>query len=350
MNGKYQIGFICSLSVLLLTSCWNKQSHETNGPELPNYSVSGTVFESVQGEPLAGATVSVDDQQTVTDSLGRYTISHVSGGEGHTLVIQKNGYEEHASSFLMGYADLDSFDFILGKLLYVAKHTKGPSPEPNGLVWTGDISWASCGFRKRIYVLDERRGLEEVKYFDSPGSFPPKESYTTPYGLTATEEAGEWYLWVSVAFDEGDAYVYKMAINSDTTLSAESRYDTPESEYGSNVDVTLDDLTYDGKCIWSCSSRERKIYKHGPDMSELERFFFIDDRPVGIAWDGSILWMITSSSNRLYMLNPVNLGPAGYYIINEAPLAGLFYRDGYVWVCKHGSQHTSSYFYAYRID
>ena len=350
MSRRIEFVFICIFLPLLLTSCWNKQGYEASGPELPNYTVSGTIFESVANEPLSGATVFVDDDQTVTDSLGRYTFSHVLGGEGHTIVIQKTGHEQLSSNFLMGYADLDTLDFVLGKMLYVAEHMKGPRPEPNGLVWAKNTPWSSCGYRQRIYALDEERGFEVVKYGDSPGSFPSKENYTTPYGMTVTEEEGEWFLWISVTFDEGNAYVYKMAIRADTTLSTESLYATPESDYGSDVKVILDDFTYDGTHIWSCSSKERKIYKHGPDMSVLDSFFFLDERPIGIAWDGSNFWMITSSSNRLYMLEPENLELTGYYVLKEAPVVGLLYRDGYLWVCRHGSQHSASYFYSYRTD
>ena len=192
----------------------------------------------------------------------------------------------------MEYADLDSFDFVLGKILYFSDRSQGPYREPNGLTWTGDIPWSSDGLRKRIYVHNKE--LNWVDYFDSPGSFPPKEKYTTPYGLTATYEGNVPYVWASVAFDDGATYTYKLAVKSNTTLGAETRYKTPMNIYGSDVSVVLDDLTFDGFNIWSCSAREHKIYKHGHDMTVIETYDPPAERPSGIAWDGSSFWLSTN--------------------------------------------------------
>lgn len=335
---------------MVSTSCWNQQGHDASGPELPNYTVSGTVYRSDNNEPLPGATVRVDTAQTTTDSAGQYSISHVIGGSGHSLSISRAGYISYNSGFQLGYADLDSLDAVLGKILYFTAQIRGAGIEPNGLAWVDDQPWASCGYRRRMYVLDEAQGLSDVKYVDPPGSFPQKDIFTIPYGITATEEGGEWFLWISVAFDNGSTYVYQTTVLSDTTLSIKKRFDTPESVYGPEVSVLLDDLTYDGTYIWSCSARERRVYKHGPDMSVLSVYDFLDMRPKGIAWSTDILWMTTDGSDELYMLSGENLEPRGYYALVNAPVVGLLYRDGYVWGCKHGSQNWPSYFYTYRVD
>ena len=321
-----------------------------NGPELPNYTVSGTVYHSVTNDALPYAKVTIGEKSAVTDSLGNYSISKVLGGENHTLTVTKAYFETFTTFFLMGYEDLDSFDVTLGKMLYYQSSKKGPSPTPNGLAWTGTIPWASAGTRKRIYVLNENEGLKWVKYFDSPGSYPPKDIYTTPYGLTATEENGMHYLWISVEFETSPPLIYKMIVTSDTTLLQEARYDTPESIYGSDVPVLLDDLTNDGIHIWSCSSRENKIYKHGTDMSVMKTYDPPDERPSGIAWDGRKFWLSTKRSNRLYMLNAETLGSTGFYILQETPDAGLTYRNGFLWACKHGSQSWPSYFHQYILE
>ncbi|UCE17713.1 MAG: carboxypeptidase regulatory-like domain-containing protein [Gemmatimonadota bacterium] len=341
---------IQSLSCLVIVSflffsCFKKQGHEAIGPELPNYTVSGRVFHSVTNEPLPGARVIIEDQSALTDSLGQYTISNVPGGASHNVTVTKAYFETFETILLLGYADLDSFDIILGKIIYFSDRFQGPYREPNGLCWTGDNPWSSDGLRKRIYRLNGT--LNWVNYLDSPGSFPPKEKYTTPYGLTATQEGETRYLWVSVAFDDGAAYTYKSAVRSDATLSTEARYKTPNSVYGPDVTVLLDDLTYDGAHLWSCSAREHKIYKHQNDMNVIETYDPPDERPSGIAWDGSNFWLTTQRSNRLYLLNGDNLTSTGYYVLQESPVTGLEYRDGFLWACKHG---RTGWFYKYRIE
>ena len=320
------------------------------GPELPSYSVSGTVFKSTTHQPLSGAEVFIDDQQTITDTLGHYSISNVLGGEAHTLIVSKSGFETYTAGFQMGFADLDSFDIVLGKLLYFTDQIRGPDLEPNGIVWAEDITWASCGFARKITILDDSRGFEEVKYLDSPGSFPAKDIYTTPYGMTTTEEGGTQYLWISVALDDGSNFVYKMSIEADTTLSTESRYDTPESTFDPDVTVILDDLTFSGTQIWSCSSDEGKIYKHGSNMSVAESYSLLGENPAGIACDGNQLWVSTHHSNKLYLLNAENFEQIGHYVLLEAPVVGLLYRDGHLWACKHGSQSWPSFYYKYCIE
>ena len=347
---QWNLVSLCCILYLLLTSCWDRQRHEASGPELPNYSVSGTVFHSVTSEPLPDATVTIDGQSILTDSLGRYSISSITGGEGHAISISKVGFNPYSSTILMGYADLDSYDAILGKLLYFSGLYQGPGPEPNGIIWTTDLVWSSCGSRKRIYAHDAAQGLEDVKYVDSPGSFPSKDIYTTPYGMTVTEEAGAQYLWISVAFADETSRLYKMRAEADTTLLTVAQYETPESVYGQDVHVILNDLTCDGTSVWSCSARERRVFKHGDDMSVIEHYDFPDERPVGIAWDGKKFWMSTNSSERLYMLDAGNLNPLGYYILQEAPVVGLLFREGRLWACKHGSQSWPSYFYTYEVE
>lgn len=339
--------FAALMFLVLFHSCWDRQGHEASGPELPNYAVSGTVFSSDTNEPVSGATVKIGDTQTTSDSTGRFSISNVLGGKDHPLVVSRTGYETYNDGFQLGFADLESLIVVLGKILYFTAQIKSPCIEPNGIVWVEGQPWSSCQVNKRMYALDEGQAFDDVKYVDSPGSFPQKDIYTIPYGITATEEGGTWYLWVSVAFDDGSAYVYKTIILPDTTLNTDTRYDTPESQYGPDVVVTLDDLATDGTYIWSCSARERRIYKHGPDMSVIETFDFLDQRPKGIAWDGDTWWMVTDNSDELFMLNGATLEPVGYYALTNAPVVGLHYRNGSLWACKHG---LTGFYQTYRID
>jgi hypothetical protein len=333
-------------------SCWKQQSHESTGPELPNYTVSGIIYHSVTNEPLPEVTVLIDDQKAVTDSSGFYSIPHVLGGEDHTLVVTKYGFETYASTFQLGYANLDSFNIILGELLYFSGRSRAPSYEPNSLVWAGDLPWSCDGLRKRVYVLNETEGLTWITYFDSPGSFPDKDHYTTPHGLTATEENGTDYLWVSVEYETSPPRLCKVAVKDDTTLSTEEWYETPESSLAPGESAVLNDLTFDGNHIWSCSSIEGRIYKHGTDLSVIAQFYSPEEAPSGIAWDGQQFWLSEMGSNRLYMLDAETLDPQGFYTIEEAPVTGLFYRNGFLWACKHGTEVDGlpSWFYKYRVD
>ncbi|UCE19215.1 MAG: carboxypeptidase regulatory-like domain-containing protein [Gemmatimonadota bacterium] len=343
--------FVLICTSLVFVSCWKQQSHESQGPELPNYKVSGHVFHSVTNEPLPEATVTIDDQESLTDSSGFYSISDVLGGNDYIIIVAKDNFETYANPFQLGYSDLDFFDIALGKILYFTDRTRAPSYEPNSLVWAGNTPWSCDGLRKRIYALDETNGLSWIKYFDSPGSFPDKGHYTTPCGLTATQENGTDYLWISVEYEESPPRIYKMAVRNDTTLSTEGWYDTPESALFPGEKVLLDDLTYDGNSIWSCSSSEGKIYKHGPDMSVVGQFDSPEGAPSGITWDGQQLWLCEKGSNRLSMLNVETLELQGFYVIQETPVMGVCYRKGYIWVCKHGTEIDGlpSWFYKYRV-
>ncbi len=331
-------------------SCWEQQGHKSTTPELPNYTVFGMVRCSVTNEPLPDVSVYIDDNMTTTDSLGRFSIAHVNGGENHTISISRYNYESYNSSFLLGYADMDSFDVVLGRQIHFSARYQAPSPQPNGIVWMKDMVWSDCGDRKRVYLLDGANNFKTVKYVDSPGSYPPKGKYSTPYGLTVSEEGGIQYLWISIASADGGSQVYKMAVATDTTLTTVAQFDPPQSLYGQSVKVILNDLAYDGTSVWSCSASERCVYKHGADMSVVESYSFADENPMAIAWDGEKFWMTSSSSDRLYMLNPGDLKLAGYYVLPEAPVVGLVYRQDRLWGCRHGSQSMASYFYAYRVD
>ena len=349
MSCKVKIAYFCLLASLFLLSCWKKQGTSSFNPELPNYTVSGGVFDSAVNEPLPNARVAIDDTETVTDSLGQYSVPHVIGGQSHSLVVGKENFEPYSRGFDLGYADLDSFDVVLGKLLPIAERYKGPSPEPNGLIWTGDIAWASDGSKRRIYVLTGTGGLMSMKYFDPPGSSPEKGHYTIPHGMVSVEEGGTHYVWISVAYETSPPRLFKMSVRGDTTLVQEARFDTPESARNPGEHILLDDLTYDGAHIWSCSSSEDMIYQHGSDMSVSRSFEPPEEAPSGIAWDGVRFWLTTSGSNRLYMLDSESLEPMGYYVLGEAPVVGLTYKDGYLWTSKHGSQHWASWFHTYRI-
>jgi len=348
LNTNVYLLSFCVLLCLLLTSCWDRQGHETSGPELPNYTVSGTVYSSDTNGPLSGAVVHIDATQTTTDSLGRYAISNIVGGASHSFSVTRSGYDLFSSGFQLGYADMDSMDVILGKQLFFSDQIQGPGSEPNGLVWVDGYPWSSDGIKRRIYLLDEEQRLDDVAHVDSPGSYPPKDVYTTPYGMTASEEGGLWYLWVSVAFDDGGRYVYKMTAGSGGTISTDSRYDTPESVYGPDVGVVLNDLDYDGTNVWSCSAGEGRIYKHGPDMSVLAVYDVSDKSPTGIAWAGNVLWMTTDGYNALYMLDGETLDILGYYTLPGELVVGLHYRNGYLWACRHGG--SVGYFQKYRVN
>ena len=350
MINRATISLSCILILTLFNSCFKKQKRGVNNPELPNYSISGTVYHSVTNEPLSDAKVTIGKNSTVTDSLGNYCISNILGGEIHTLSATKTYFETFQTHFLMSYDDLDSFDIVLGKMLYYMSLYKGPSPTPNGLAWTGDIPWMSAGTRKRIYVLNEAEGLKWVKHFNSPGSNPDKGHYTTPYGLTTTEKDRTQYLWISVSYETSPPKIMKMAVKSDTTLQQEARYDTPEGVVGSGVYAILNDLTYDGRYIWSCSSAENMIFKHNSDMTVMERFEPPVAAPTGIAWDGQRFLLSSVSTDRLFLLNKENLDLIGFYVFSDPPEGGLVYRNGFLWACKHGSQNWPSYFHKYVLE
>ncbi|UCE17571.1 MAG: hypothetical protein JSV84_11870 [Gemmatimonadota bacterium] len=122
--------------------------------------------------------MTIEDLSATTDSLRRYAVFHVPGGESHAVTVSKVHFETFETYLTMGYADLDSFDFVLGKILSFSDLFQGPTGESKGLAWIGDITWSSDGLRKRMYVHDG--ALEWMSSFDAPGSFPPGRNTPPP--------------------------------------------------------------------------------------------------------------------------------------------------------------------------
>ncbi len=83
--GKRFIWFIFVLfSLLLLFGCGSFRKKAGSDKAKKTGNVAGIVFESVTGEPLSGANVYVEGMTTIgtkTDTLGRFWLSSVPGGE-----------------------------------------------------------------------------------------------------------------------------------------------------------------------------------------------------------------------------------------------------------------------------
>ncbi|VAW49088.1 hypothetical protein MNBD_GAMMA03-256 [hydrothermal vent metagenome] len=93
INFKFYFVSIVVLSAFL-SGCFNEGGGGQSEPEPNNSSshvgtVSGQVFNGITGQAVSGITVSIDEQSTVTEAEGRYTLQNIELSE--RVVVTTNG-------------------------------------------------------------------------------------------------------------------------------------------------------------------------------------------------------------------------------------------------------------------
>ena len=342
------------LSVVLLISCWQEQHHDIIPATLPNYPVTGKVFNSSDGSPVGGALVFLDAESDTTDSTGMYFFSQVLGGKSYALTITKDHFLSHATSISVGYSIDTLFvdDVILGKTFYaVDMYNPGMwrSFSPQGVVWLGSNLWSADSMAGVIYAHNFDSYLSVAETFVLPHYTLPKgDFYIAPLGI-------EWHGNYLITYDENRETFYELILTSGDTALVKTSYKVP-AEITSAGDVW--DLTWDGRYLWSCSPGsydyfyslsgnpdDDVIYRHSGDLSVAETFRTteIDEgilNPTGIAWDGEKFWLNSRGTHRLYMLDE-DLDVLGYYMYEEliwpwAPYQ-ICWGNGYLWGCCRDS-------------
>ncbi|MFC1743967.1 carboxypeptidase regulatory-like domain-containing protein [Candidatus Riflebacteria bacterium] len=105
MGKKLNIFLSTTLFGIILTLWFNGcgQKVVPEEPEVEIFSsITGIVRDSINGEPISGVTITLDDKKYITDTNGRYSISNLKRG-GYTLKYTVDGYEETSADFSLAH-------------------------------------------------------------------------------------------------------------------------------------------------------------------------------------------------------------------------------------------------------
>lgn len=90
------------LASLLLTGCFNDSDNDniSTPPSVEQNmgSITGTVVDQISLNPIAGATITINNQEYTTDANGEFTLSGLPVNEDVTLTINANNYPERTFS------------------------------------------------------------------------------------------------------------------------------------------------------------------------------------------------------------------------------------------------------------
>ncbi|MBI5243895.1 MAG: hypothetical protein HY922_09485 [Elusimicrobia bacterium] len=196
-----------------------------------------------------------------------------------------------------------------------------PFSHPTGLVWEGDILWASDWYDQSIHQLRlGPSGLTAVRRFPVPAHI-----------LGMTRVNGAFYIVDSWA------RLIERWVPSGDALVLDRSWPSPGEKPSA--------VHYDGKSLWTADSGARKIYRHllDEDLTVAESYSAGDD-PVGLGSDAKGDFWSADGANRLFLrrLRDANLSFAGAYrlpeILDDAPLLSCFaWRGRKLWIGREGS-------------
>ncbi|MFQ6609106.1 MAG: hypothetical protein ACE5EE_11340 [Fidelibacterota bacterium] len=154
---RKKIGFhfilcVC-ISVVFLTSCWDRQNIPVVPAPVPVYTLSGVVKDIDSGEPVSGVVVEVINSSTAyagydttvydtTDDLGYYEFQDVVSPGFVFFYAWRNGYQVHYNELVMEWRD-DTTDVAIPKVAVAVPYGVAlPEGNLQGVVWRDDATLA----------------------------------------------------------------------------------------------------------------------------------------------------------------------------------------------------------------
>ncbi len=282
------IRIIFVLFLFIFNGCWKHQEHDIAAPEIPSYTLSGTVTDIDSGEILLGSEVTIHavslmyetDFYTATDttdSLGGYTFDAIPGN--YWVSAKRGRYEVYNGAMTMPHAE-KRFDIQLPKVL-TTQVVYQPSGYPafQGMTWRGASLLAAVGWwqqYRRVFQGSFSQGFSAIH----PSVFYRENPYF--YGL-----AFNGVFW-SCGGSSADPVIYSIDPGVGN-ISGETE-----------VPYLLIDLTWDGNHLWA-STKTFKILEFSQHPSILLNEYESPVRsPGGIAWDGEHIWTSATQENRIY--------------------------------------------------
>lgn len=204
-----------------------------------------------------------------------------------------------------------------------------PGPEPSGLAWDGDYLWNIDLSEDKIYKIS----LPEVSYANlllfniglefqgdlDDGSISDElrqefgnngVSLAQNVMISIEKEGSEWL----ITDEDGNKQYTVRKEESELNIYGNS-FTSPE--------VNPIALTWDGECLWTADTKQKRIYKINPaDGSVIQSFSSPGDYPCGLAWDGDYLWTVDVWYHKIYKIDPSNGS-----IITSLPAPGTWPRD-----------------------
>ena len=264
--------------------CWKKQHHNVTAPEKPHYAVSGIARDANSKIPLQNVTVAIDNEKTITDSLGFYRIEKIFVGM-HTIEVIRDDYRVYAKDFFLSYADRQ-IDLQVPKLL-LAEPIDIPMLSLIGGICPADNSIAIMPFenstKEEPWFSAEIYEMPGDQIFTKVNSF--KEKFTADAYVMGLE-----HVWGS----------YWFCINglaAPTTLYEITAKDKIRTKL--SWPYFVEDLAFDGHDFWITNGRQ-KIIKATSLGAHFEEHFAPGSSTSGIAWDGKSIWVSDEKENLLY--------------------------------------------------
>ncbi|MCF7805342.1 MAG: hypothetical protein K9N46_09245 [Candidatus Marinimicrobia bacterium] len=181
-------------TVLIVTNCWDKQSHEVTQPEWPHYELSGhTVMMHDTSQTVSNATVklypsimiydvSPDMQTTVVDTNGFFHFDTAYPGL-YILQVYRDKYRVVSKQININYSDrflqVSTPDYLVSDRK-ISKDVNSPAGAYRLLIaWVGTKAWLTGSYIQNLKAmpalhqcrpaLQASTGqLHGVKYYDDP--------------------------------------------------------------------------------------------------------------------------------------------------------------------------------------
>jgi len=281
---SFKLIIINVIPLILIINCWKKQHHDVTAPEMPHYTVLGFARDVDSKIPLQNVTVAIDNEKTITDSLGFYRIEKVYVGM-HTIEVIRDSYRAFAKDFFLSYADRQ-LDLKVPKPL-LAEPIDIPMLSLIGGICPVDNSIAIMPFenstKEKPWFSAEIYEMSGERTFTKVNSF--KERFTADAYAMGLE-----HVWGSYWFCIND-------MAAPTTLyeiTAKNKIRTKLS-----FPYFVKDLTFDGHDFWMTNGRQ-KIIKASGLGEHFEEHFAPGSSTSGISWDGKSIWSSDEKENLLF--------------------------------------------------
>lgn len=298
-----KITLILISSIVILCGCWKKQQHEITAPEIPVYTLSGSVFDMDSGENLSDIIVSLSPVDMIydydfsgaidtSDAKGRFEFLEITPGS-YQITCLRNSFAVVDEQIVLDHADKETA-VALPKAL-VARNSYAPPEFPafQGIAWKNSDTFAGVG-----------------QFRDNPDD-PIHNALASGSFTVGFKKLG------SARYTRDNPPFFALAYLGRfwTTDGSENKtrlwsIDPARGRVDGEIQVEfgLRDLTSDKRNLWATTSLG-KIVKFGEHPSKVEQTFDVEaSQPYGIALADDGMW-ITDLSRNLVLKLDKNLKP-----------------------------------------
>jgi len=323
-------------------SCFNKQSHDLNAPEIPHYDVSGTARDIDSDAVLANCTIwlyaddlvysEVDFECAIdtTDSAGAFHFEWITPGQ-YIFYAIRNGFYVLKENIVVDYQTRIKDLYLPKPLISTKFYSAAQFGKCWGMHWIEPNKLARIVFWEFVHWDDNRTTGFRIDVgnfidgFDVKGKKGLDPENPTFDGLT---QFG--YYWAA-GFQSRCLYVLNLE-NSSVQTQYKLKYH-------------LEDLTRSPTNVWATAVGGR-ILKFGANPSQLEEdYFFPDKNFSGIAHDQNRIWVGEEDDNYIIKLNvqmqpELTYRPFYVYVFRESyqlvtPLKYMsFDSNGHLWIAN----------------